>query len=1014
MAAMNQLAICDHLYEVLEPLWIEICFMLCFPLGWHLFRKLTADTGQQRKRKFHTMCDGRTRKVVEGDVEVGHLEKAVKAWREVQKTRPTHRDTLRHVVRAMAAISPSTLKEEIVQHLKRHQVEMCDTRSAAVIVEALSQSGKPELMDEMHGVLHGELGIPTSTQVYEALLAGHAAAGNTSRVQELMSELQESQKLTARGHALVTKGYLSCNLLDAGLEQMQAMFDQGLYAPPFVVAKLFRVAVDTGRAAEVFRAVHTRATIPSECWAVLLQDCAKRGELEFARQLEGLMRGSHGGKLPPTAYEPLLKVRVAAGESSASELFEEAQSGGARLTTGFLVALIVLCAEHKLVSFAEEVARYARTLESTIHIYSALMKVYASSGLHARCFDLHDEMSEQGLVPDKVMYGCLIKFAVQAGRMELAQELFAAAPDLEVQNVLALIQGAGKDKDPDRVFAIFEKLKSSGAALDVEVFNCVLDAIVCSGDLERARGLFEDMKSAGNVDVISYNTMLKGVCAHGDAKSAQMYFAEISQKGMQPDLVSYHCMISVALNAGSFPRAWEFIGTMEELGLSPSQYTISMMLKAAKCQRGRQDLTRVLALLDRAEKANGIDEVMLSIAIEACIQHHDIRHLQGLISIWERSFTGPPGMHVYAALIKAHSLMQQLDRCWQMWRQMTEEFHLKPNEVVLGCMLDALVSNGQVSHAVALFREWKTEVGTNIILYSTLIKGFAAEGRGEEAMDMWHEIQADGGKMNTVIYNTLIDVQARRGAVEQLEALIAGMRAAGVPMDAITYCTALKGYCIRGDLDQAVEIFAGMRSKGFGSDSVGFNTLLDGCLRHGRLDLFDSVFGQMEVIGVPPTNSTLGVLIKFHGRRRQLHKAFEAVRELPKRHGFAVTAQTRTCLLSQCVRLGDSDRAAEVFEELKAMEPGRVDAFAYGLMLTVYLDSGCEVDAARLVDEAYGLHPGARRMLRQGQDLKVEKLEQLLRALRRKGLQDSLAAPLVRGLLSAKVALPSKLLNTMM
>jgi pentatricopeptide repeat protein len=39
-----------------------------------------------------------------------------------------------------------------------------------------------------------------------------------------------------------------------------------------------------------------------------------------------------------------------------------------------------------------------------------------------------------------------------------------------------------------------------------------------------------------------------------------------------------------------------------------------------------------------------------------------------------------------------------------------QECAMMPNEVVLGCMLDALVCNGEVSEAVALFREWKPKV----------------------------------------------------------------------------------------------------------------------------------------------------------------------------------------------------------------------------------------------------------------------------------------------------------------
>lgn len=259
--------------------------------------------------------------------------------------------------------------------------------------------------------------------------------------------------------------------------------------------------------------------------------------------------------------------------------------------------------------------------------------------------------------------------------------------------------------------------------------------------------------------------------------------------------------------------------------------------------------------------------------------------------------------------------------------------------------------------------------------------------------------------MNTVIYNTLIDVQARQGAVEEVEALLFGMEHDNIPKDCITYCTAMKGYCVYGDLEKAFKVFSDMNEKGMLRDSIGYNTILDGCTRHNRLDLFDLVQQEMEKNKIPPTSFTLGVLIKMYGRRKQLDKAFEVVQEMPQKYNFAVNTQTKVCLLSQCVRLGALQKAVEVFDDIRGMEGGRVDASAFGMMIAAYLDAGREEDAAGLVEQAYGVRTG-KPQLKHGHQLKSEKIEHVLRALRRKGLHDRVAVPLMQGLSNAGVALP--------
>ena len=61
----------------------------------------------------------------------------------------------------------------------------------------------------------------------------------------------------------------------------------------------------------------------------------------------------------------------------------------------------------------------------------------------------------------------------------------------------------------------------------------------------------------------------------------------------------------------------------------------------------------------------------------------------------------------------------RLDKGWELWRRIDQR-GLTPNEIVLGCMLDALVSNQDVDQAVHLLEEWKVWVQPNIVMYSTI------------------------------------------------------------------------------------------------------------------------------------------------------------------------------------------------------------------------------------------------------------------------------------------------------
>ena len=106
--------------------------------------------------------------------------------------------------------------------------------------------------------------------------------------------------------------------------------------------------------------------------------------------------------------------------------------------------------------------------------YSALLKVYAYSGMYDRACDLHANILEAGLEPDAMMCGCLVKFAVKCGRTVLSREFSEKAPCLEIRNYMSLIRAAGRDKDIGKAYADLNLLKKSGVQVDVwlRTFAC--------------------------------------------------------------------------------------------------------------------------------------------------------------------------------------------------------------------------------------------------------------------------------------------------------------------------------------------------------------------------------------------------------------------------------------------------------------------------------------------------------------------------------------------------------------
>lgn len=1007
----------DVIFQVAAPMWVELTFMLTFSLGFALVRSewITRSRKVQKSKDFHDdEEDSRPvlphYKQLEADIEAGQKDAALETWHLAKASAPAPPMLLKTVVQIFLETKPDELKKELNQHFTAHRHVLGNAKTVAAILDVVARASRVDLLDELAQEFQQQFAIQHNYQTYEVLIGGHAAAGNECRVRELFAELHKiGQKPTARAYSLTIKGFLKNGLVHAVLPPMQAMHQQGFFVPAFAVAQFFRAASQDGKTVELLEAYLQNLQLPQEALVVLLEDCVKRTDLPLALRIEKIARQDKT-TLPGSAYASLLKICVLQGNSHAFQVFQTMQDEGFHITEGLLVGLLTRCAESKFLRFAEDLVSLARSKSAmTLAVYSALMKCYAYCGMYDKACDLYSQILADGLEPDAVMYGCLMKFSVECGRTELSQELFSKAPALDIQNYMSLIRAAGRDKDVDRAFAVLEKLKSSGAPVDIAAYNCVLDVCVSAGDMKRARALMADMQNISKLDKITFNTLLKGHCSQGDLLGAKIVLTMMSQAGLDPDDVSYNCLINAAVSSGKFAEAWSTIELMERNGVPVDHYTISIMMKSLKRTKDRRDVDRAMELLENSGVDVCSDEVLLNAVLEVCSRHRQLHRLENTVSAFMKSKLRP-SVHTYGSLIKACSTLKRLDKCRKLWDCMVDQYAIQPNDIVLGCMLDALVCHGDVEDAVSLLGAWKSTVTPNTVMYSTIVKGFATSRQASRALDMWKEMCELKLPLNVVVYNALIDSQARVGAMDEVTKLVESMEPNGCSPDAITYSTIVKGYCVQGDVDKAFDIFRTMQKDGMAVDSVIYNVVMDGCTRQSRFDLVDLALDDMNKFNITPTNFTIGILVKMYGRRKQLDKAFKVADDLSKRHNIRLNMQVRTCLMSACLNNNDLESALQVFGELKFNEGG-ADANAYGSLISGCVRQGHLEKAAQLVEDAYGLgNTSRRRGLLAGQVLSNETLEQLMRALGQRQLMRPVGAPLLEKMRVARLPLNGKLL----
>uniref|UniRef100_A0A7S1SFE5 Pentacotripeptide-repeat region of PRORP domain-containing protein n=1 Tax=Alexandrium catenella TaxID=2925 RepID=A0A7S1SFE5_ALECA len=495
--------------------------------------------------------------------------------------------------------------------------------------------------------------------------------------------------------------------------------------------------------------------------------------------------------------------------------------------------------------------------------------------------------------------------------------------------------------------SLFERLPAVSGRPGTLLVNTLIDACVECGDLAAANAYLAKAQQCGAADAVSFNTLMKGLLAAGKEAEAHQVLEELLKAGIQATQASYHGLIHARVLARDARAAWCLVDKMTAAGVRPNAVTCSILLKMLTLPSHAADVPRVMKLVEAVE--DSVDEVLLTSMLEACLRTRQLemvsRILEGNL---QKGHGTPLSSPMYGSMIKSFGQARDVPRVWALWHDMAAR-KVQASAITLGCMMEALVSNGHAEDAWQLLREtWEDEGQrhlVNTVTYTTLIKGFAKQP--DKVLAMYEEMKARGIQCNTITYNTLLNACAQCRAMHRVTQLLEDMRSASPPVepDVVTYSTLIKGFCASGNLDRALGLLGEIEKDGkHAPDEMLYNSLLDGCAKEQRLDEALRLVDRMRQGGVAPSNYTLSMMVKLLGRCRRLAQAFSMVDSLAAEFGFRPNIQVYTCLIQACFHNRQPNKAVALLERILA-DGIRPDEKTYTVLASGLLHQG-QVDKA--------------------------------------------------------------------
>lgn len=599
-----------------------------------------------------------------------------------------------------------------------------------------------------------------------------------------------------------------------------------------------------------------------------------------------------------------------------------------------------------------------------------------------------------------------------AGDLTVLKDMLSATSETAH---IALIKEVGSGKQVGPVLAVLKNSQFRGTC----IFNIAIEACVECRSIEEAEQVLAVAVKSRDADNISYNLIIKAYAQTKKPQKALQLVETMVAEGIPPNGATYNHMLDAAVQV-NIQAVWKVFDEMCATRLRPNRITCTILLRAMRAGTKPADVNRIMTVLDQIDEE--LDDVLLSSVVDACIRANRPELLTARLKKYRDSGRSTEILqitrsHTYGDIIRAYGFTHDLEMVWETWREMLAR-QVTPAAVTLGCMAEALATNGETDAAYNLISDMlKREVWrplVNSVIYCSVLKGFSHQKRFDKVWQVYEEMVELKLKFTSHTFTSLIDACARNSEMGRIPPLLKDMRSQGIQPCIMIYGAMVKGCCQHYRIEEAFAVVKDMEENtDCRPDEIMYNTLLDGCARKGLYDMGIKVLEDMQRNGVPPTNFTLSVVVKLAtrsllgSRAEKIDKAFALCESVAAKHGIKMNVHVYNNLMNTCILNLDVWRAYDTM--IKMLAQGvRADARTYTLLIKACVANSWPHEAAGLLRAATGLKGTDPRLakfdvklLKPDGGLPAALIEEALEAINKECREEKIAVQLLQEFRSA-------------
>ncbi|KAL1211640.1 Pentatricopeptide repeat-containing protein [Cardamine amara subsp. amara] len=506
------------------------------------------------------------------------------------------------------------------------------------------------------------------------------------------------------------------------------------------------------------------------------------------------------------------------------------------------------------------------TPNPNVFVYNTMISAFQSS--KRECFGLYSSMIRRHSVsPDKqtflylmkasiflsevkqihchvIVSGCLslgnylwnslVKLYMELGSLDFAEKVFAIMPEPDVSSFNPMIVGYAKNGFSLEALELYYKMIDDGIEPDE---YAVLGLLVCCGQLSDIRlgkevhGWIERRRPGSSSNLILSNALLDMYFKCKESGLAKRAFDVMMKK----DIRSWNTMVGGFVKVGDMEAAQAVFDQMPKRDLVTWNSLLFGYSKKGCDQRAVRELFYEMLIAEKVKP----DRVTMVSLISSAANNGELSQ----------------GRWVHGLVIR---------------------LQMKVDAFLGSALIDMYCKCGTIEQAFIVF---KTVLEKDVTLWTTMITGFALHGNGQQALQLFKEMQDEGVTPNKVTLLAVLTACSHSGLVEE-----------------------------------GLGVFNHMKEKfGFAPETEHYGSLVDMLCRAGRVEEAKDIV--QKKMAMRPSQSIWGSILSACRGGEDIETAEMALKELlklePEKEGGYVLLSN---IYASVGRWGYSDKTREAME----------------------------------------------------------------------------------------------------